>query len=482
MTPSDHTRRWPWLTAGFVAVVLLLYGSYRGTLVVMVHNAEEELRSKGYPITMEELNDWYSEVPPEKNAALLYREAYHSYKNPSVERHNLLPYVGNADAPTAMQWLTEQSREAGMQHLARNKGCLELLHRAAERADSRYPVTLEEERGVSGLRFHLPHLPRLRQMGHLLTLQAVIRAAEGKGSKAAAAVTALLHLARSLRNEPTMDSQNTRIRIQAEACEALWLTLNRGCLSETELAMLQKEFSEAEKGLFRPLRRGMIGGMCLALSQKEFQEYINSTSIPPSTWTQLFGEAALKSGAVAFSKIAGFRQLDRLTALRHYREIAEVADLPRAERINAIWQLAHKDLHSGLSAWNDLLHPLLDCLPESYWLWDRQSQVKIRLRLAETATAVARFSLKTGRLPDGLSELCPEFMEEVPKDLWGGEPVGYKTTSEGYMIYSVGPDEEEDPDTRAQTGWGQGDDIAFKVWTFSADENQAASEAEQGNR
>ena len=68
-----------------------------------------------------------------------------------------------------------------------------------------------------------------------------------------------------------------------------------------------------------------------------------------------------------------------------------------------------------------------------------------RRRAGLTAIAVERFRLLyEGRLPEKLEELVPQFLSELPKDPFDGEPLRFRRLSAGFVIYSVGKDRTDD--------------------------------------
>jgi hypothetical protein len=64
---------------------------------------------------------------------------------------------------------------------------------------------------------------------------------------------------------------------------------------------------------------------------------------------------------------------------------------------------------------------------------------------AELGCALERHRLAEGRFPETLDALAPQFIEKLPHDLIGGQPLKYRRTdSGGYLLYSVGWNEKDD--------------------------------------
>ncbi|MBU3684583.1 MAG: hypothetical protein FGM39_11340 [Phycisphaerales bacterium] len=65
------------------------------------------------------------------------------------------------------------------------------------------------------------------------------------------------------------------------------------------------------------------------------------------------------------------------------------------------------------------------CWSPSHW------HEVLELRAFETMLAIERFRLARGRLPERLEELCPQFLEQLPKDPWSNGPLAYDRVDDG---------------------------------------------------
>ena len=67
------------------------------------------------------------------------------------------------------------------------------------------------------------------------------------------------------------------------------------------------------------------------------------------------------------------------------------------------------------------------------------------VNLARTAIALERYRLAHGNFPEALDALAPQFLEKVPHDVIGGQPLKYRRTNDGqFVLYSVGWNEADD--------------------------------------
>jgi hypothetical protein len=90
---------------------------------------------------------------------------------------------------------------------------------------------------------------------------------------------------------------------------------------------------------------------------------------------------------------------------------------------------------------------------------DRTEQT---LRNLKVAFALARFHVETGAYPGGLDGLTPKYMEVVPADLFGGSPLWYAKSEDGYLLYSVGENEFDDGG-RSRDDQPRGDDLTVRI-------------------
>ena len=78
------------------------------------------------------------------------------------------------------------------------------------------------------------------------------------------------------------------------------------------------------------------------------------------------------------------------------------------------------------------------------------------VRVTETALAIERFRRSNSNsLPDNLAQLVPAYLSAVPVDSFDGKPLRFKKRNQGYVVYSVGRDLQDDSGTeydRNKTG------------------------------
>ncbi len=106
-------------------------------------------------------------------------------------------------------------------------------------------------------------------------------------------------------------------------------------------------------------------------------------------------------------------------------------------------------------------------------------------RLLITKLALRGFRIERGALPDRLNQLTPEFLQELPIDPFDpkGDPLRHIRTDDGYVLYSIGADGDDDGGRRLardESGWwdprGDGDLRLDQLFAPDADTDEGNTE------
>jgi len=78
-------------------------------------------------------------------------------------------------------------------------------------------------------------------------------------------------------------------------------------------------------------------------------------------------------------------------------------------------------------------------------LEDWRSNAYLLLRkLSETAFYIELYRKLNGKYPEQLGDLSPELLQTLPQDPYSDGILVYRTSGEGYELYSVGRDKVDD--------------------------------------
>jgi hypothetical protein len=295
----------------------------------------------------------------------------------------------------------------------------------ADLPEGRHPVNYSRD----GLSTSLRHAQDTRLVAELLCLDALGQALEGRPGEALAACRAAVNAGRSLRDEPNAVSQLARV-----ACGTLgtrhgeW-ALACGVAPEPEVArlqrMLEREAAEPVLSIMARGERGMMHWVMSALTS-DYPVPGPVTAVPgnePRLAEALEALKALPTGLEARPSHAWI--------LRHLTRFAEIARLPDHQQVEGIreWDQAKHTAPVGARLMVVNGPKLVEaCL-----------RYRAGVRCAAAALAAERYRLKHGRWPDGLADLSPEWVKEVPVDPHDGQPLRYRRLPDGVEVYAVGP-------------------------------------------
>jgi hypothetical protein len=141
--------------------------------------------------------------------------------------------------------------------------------------------------------------------------------------------------------------------------------------------------------------------------------------------------------------VSGLATADRRFMLETMEKGIDLADedsseaLQKYERLNA--QMSEEVLHFPPKIISGMLLPSLSGAAT------RLATVEARRRAALTAIAVERYRLShQSALPDNLQVLVPDPLPRLPIDPFNGHSLQFHTRTNGFVVYSVGKDLQDD--------------------------------------
>ena len=138
-------------------------------------------------------------------------------------------------------------------------------------------------------------------------------------------------------------------------------------------------------------------------------------------------------------ELSGWQDADRMRYLGFMDEMIAASRLPPLESREAMARIeARLDSLSLIPRYSDVILPALTRAA------DTVARDEATRQSALTAIAVERYRNVYGHAPDALSDLLPSFLGAVPEDPYDGEPLRYRLTDNGYVIYSVGENQRDD--------------------------------------
>jgi hypothetical protein len=361
------------VVAGLLALYIMIT---RGRL----NRRLEALRAAGYPTNFAELAE-YNKLPEGvPNAAGLYTEAFAAF----------------SEGPSALA-----------DRLASNGQCLALLHQAAGIPDCDYDWDWREyTTGMSPL-------TDVRHCIQLLGSAATHYASAGDPNGAMTCIKDGLRLADSLRREPTLIAYLVRTACIGAMVASLQEGLGATAFTNAQLVELD-EAMVASAGTL-DFTQALITERCFM---------IETCGNP-----MLVGTPGKGIRSQVFRSVTR-GEIDDILDYMH--DCIEASRLPLTERLTGFGN-ATKKLENL-----PVFHFMMKLLAPPI---NRAAEIDLRARagidLARTALAIERYRLATGKVPESLEELVPQYLREVPIDPFDGKPIRYIRAERGYRLYST---------------------------------------------
>jgi hypothetical protein len=388
------------LVAGILHVALLSSGANRRL---------EALRAAGQPTSLAELALQNKLPMGMDNAAPLYESAFAAYVRPDSDAN--VPYLGRAkESPDRRAAFPEPVAKAIADSLAANEKCLELLHQAAGIQDCRYDSDYRQE---------FPHFKELRGCVLLLKMATIQHAQKGDAESVVACVKDMLRLGDSLQKESRTLPFLIHIGCTAAAITGLERALSVATFTDSQLKDLDDALAVTAGAT--DFTQALIGERCFLIDAVRDPSLCGMTG----------------PGAVVL-KLPGIQSRGLIDILDHMGASIEAAGLPHMQQAARFREIEER--FRGLS----MLHMMAQILaPATLRIGELDLRYTAHMDIARTSLAIERFRLAAGKIPEQLADLVPKYLEQVPMDPFDGQPIRYRRTEPGYVLYSVREDGQD---------------------------------------
>jgi hypothetical protein len=376
----------------------------------------EEIHSKGYPVTLKELDQSYSIPDNVENAADFILDAVSYYNEPNDA--TILNIINDwAKLSPQREPLSDETIKQIVKYLRDNQKSLDLLHKAETLKYCRYPVNLSAGQTLQ--------LINIDTMVKLLGFEAIVHAENGDSEASAKSLKCGLDIADSLSDVPSSICQIGRMVYLERNIETLEHIINSIDFTDEQLAQLSKAIADNQR--ISGISYGLTGELCSAISRFEvFKGFNFLTNANMSLSERLF---------YSVYRSVGLIESDGIIYLDITSKFIEAGKLPLEKRLEAV-----KQIQTEIANISEIHMVLKTTVPNYTEYLSRELSNISELRVAHAAIAVQRYRLKYGKLPDSLNNLIPEFIESVPSDPFDGKELRYKKLDSGFVVYSVDED------------------------------------------
>ncbi|MCA9012174.1 MAG: hypothetical protein KDB01_20620 [Planctomycetaceae bacterium] len=345
----------------------------------------------------------------------------------------------------------------------------------------------------------LPDVQNIREIVRLLTARAMLKLGKRNAEGAWHDVMACHRIARLVAQGPTLIEMLSGIATEARACKCDnqitngFLTAERALRFSQELRVLgdvpgcASKIDVAERYMYLDVVENA------ALQRIDPQQLVNEpqpsdekATTVPTIFQQAINlelvdwDLVLRMGNEEFDRAAKIARLP--TRLERQSELARLnADLEQMQKDAA--QLDSATLLGGKTVVSRKLGKMMIgmMLPAVMRIaYEAEDRNLMRQELSHCAFALAAWRADCGEYPEQLGHLAPEYLQHIPIDIYTGQPLIYRRSDFGYLLYGVGPNLKDNDGFT----FGEGTDTDDLV-VRSAGEDQrigeAARSAKEGN-
>lgn len=358
--------------------------------------------------------DWVEGAKTDLKALQLYYRAL-------AAKSNEFPAAPQPQSPTADVLLA----------LSRYDATIEDLRQAAALPSSRFPLNYDCEPPANIL---LPHLAALKKCSQVLQLRAVVELQNGQSDKALADVKLTLRLIATVRSEPFLISQLVRIAMLKLTLQPVWEGIQEHRWSDDQFKELDEDLAKLD--FLADYESSVRGDRTLMIANIEYLRrtrnigmfFGDGNTMPLATEIELrFAPSSVYyHNELVFVQACQDWILPIINVKRHSVPLEAVhLAATNIDQIRLHWSL------------NDALAAML--LPAFEKCAQRYGYAQSSVDMARVACALERYRLAQGKYPESLDALTPGFIESVPPDVIGGQPLKYHRTSDAqFALYSVG--------------------------------------------
>jgi hypothetical protein len=479
--PPAPRRRLRWGCLLLPLVLFLACGGFYAFLMHQLHTDLNEAIAEADRLdpdgwTLDKIEEHRKVVPDEENAALVAQQVKAKLQvanwppprpaplgadgqpvpvAPGADQKWVMGDV--ADLPPPVQLDDALLRDMRADLNAAGKESLDAANRLPKMRDGRFPLKYS-----SDFISTIINSQDARAGANVLHEEAALLAQDGKIDEALGAARGIIVCGRAVGDEPLMISQLIRMSCQAMAVSTLERVLAQGEPSADELKKTQEllELEESENVLLIGLRGERAGDHQLMEAMKSGHLKLSNAAGGlggGGTAADLFG-STLARGSHA-----------RL--LRMMTDNVEAAKLPAEQQGEAFRRLDTRVKQAKVDY--DVIIGLL--MPATMKVSEAYRRNQAGLRCAIVAVAAERYRRDKGHWPESLDDLTPDQIKAMPTDPYDGKPLRYKHLADGVIVYSVGPDLEDNGGARNRINTlAKGTDYGFRLWDVAARRQPAA--------
>jgi hypothetical protein len=362
-----------------------------------------------------------------ENAADVYEQAWGALR---LSRED--------DAALFEQWVKHDANWLALARrvVAANPEYYRLVDRASRMPHCVFPVEWEPMVSAS-----FPHFSQMRQAARMLALRANTQAADGRAGEALGSVEAVFRVAEQAKTDPVIIADLVSYAIQGIGLRALSETLPTGAPSPAACRSLYDQLGKTDNVASS---RRTVRGEVVLMGMDTFN-LVRSGRIS-LTWlmrgdegqASLGGRPRLR-GRLRAWLLRPVLNADERVYLSYMEREVRSFELPYPESRQAMDDL-NTSLETRTPIYALLTRLVMPIFGRAVWSRDRATAA---VGAAQIALALKAYRSEHDSYPPSLAELGAAGWK-LPLDPFGGKPYRYRREGSGFVVWSLGPDMDDD--------------------------------------
>jgi hypothetical protein len=400
--------------------------------------------------------------PPEKGEysytmARYFKEQF----NPELDNPEKMVILNQIDVITRFPWAAKDFPHMAA-WITRNDKTLALAHEAGKRTHFYNPLVppVRAGEGPALVNCLLPAVQKTRELASIFVGRAMLRTSEGKTNEAWQDLLACHRLGRLLSKGGTTIEVLVGLAIDNLAFRA-----DLAFIEHTKPSARQVQSYLADLRKLPPhVPPADKVDLCERFEMLEVVMVVDrrgSDLVGDDVLRDIDWDPALKNANKWYDRtVSAMRIPDRAQRKMRMTELEKELKETKARVLEkgVLATLAMAGPEARGKAVGDLLiTQLFPQVQKVQQAWERTQQNQDNLLVALTLAAYER---DHGSYPPELATLIPKYLDKLPTDLFSGQPLIYKLTDRGYLLYSVGVNGKDD----GGKGYDDGaDDLVVKM-------------------
>lgn len=429
--------RWLWrkLWRPVAIVLAVLIIAHLALNIAASRRLERELarlRAEGAPLTVAEAAP--PRVPEAQNPAPLYEKAFARLDH-DKDRLAIRAFVTPEGLPRIRGPRPTLAQMEAI--LARHEGDFRSLERASRRPVARFPMDCEHRPQVL---FSYP--AGLRNATLFLCAKALVDSQRGRASDALDDLAIATRMSNQISPDAPLIAELVRIANTAIVFNALTQALAAAPPSRAECRAFYDVLGQVD--MMNPWVNAMQAERAYGLYVFDYVRRQRSAALvsslfggpePRGFWRRIVQRAVTSRWAVVKALWSPLLKLDEVYYLRHMQRVVGLAGLPYRQSEEALHRLERR---AERVPWYAIVS--MHNLP----VFIRATEVRDKgialVGLMQAALALRDYQIRHGAYPASLEQLREAGGWAIPQDPFSGKSPIYHREGAGYLIYSVGPD------------------------------------------